>query len=194
VRGLAKEGFDGEMVFGRGSAVRVEVDVGHRGYGSKLARNMAEAFRKRGLKIGQGGWVLRADYTVGTGKQKFSDPLTGKEGVSVLALDVTWKLIAPDGTEVWRHVDSSSFNPFASKYVKVGSRRGTFNPGGGGYQQVELDFDGKDPRAAQLEEMLEGMLLNHTELPYGLPVFVAKSPDGYAPLPIKKERGGAGKP
>jgi hypothetical protein len=194
VRGLAKDGFDGEMVFARGTTIRVEVDVGHRDYGPKIARNMAESLRKSGLKIGRGGWVLRADHTVGTGKQKFSNTLTGKEGTSVVALDVTWRLIAPDGSEVWQRRDGSSFNPFASKYVKVGSRRGTFNPGGGGYQQVELDFDGKDPGAAQMEEILEQMLLYRSELPYGLPVFVARGANGYAPLPIKVEKDGAGKP
>jgi hypothetical protein len=189
VRGWADDGFGGELAFGPGSTVRVEIDVGHRDYSRQIAKQTAEQLRKRGLKVGRSGWVLRADHTVGTGSQKFSSPLSGKDGVAVAALEVTWKLLAPDGAEVWQGKDRGEFNPFRSKYVKVGSRRGTFGPNGG-YQQVELDFDEKDPRAAQIEEILEQTFLHRQDLPPGLPSCVARDGNGYQALPIKGEWSG----
>jgi hypothetical protein len=184
---LGAERFASELAFSPGSTIRVEVNVGHRTYNQQIAKQMAEELQKRGCKIGRGGWVLRADYTIGQGSQKFNNPLNGKETISVTALNITWKLLTPDGTEAWQAADGGSFDPFRSKYVKVGSRTGTFSPNGGGYQQVQLDFDGKDPQFAQIEEILEQQILHRKGLPVGLPACIAKTANGYESLPIKEK-------
>jgi hypothetical protein len=168
--------------------------VGHRTYNQQIAQAAAKQLQRRGLKIGRNGWILRADHTLGTGTQKFVDPRSGDRSISVAALNVTWKLIAPDGTEVWQNSDGGSFDPFRSKYVKVGRRRSQMNFRGGGFQQVELDFDGKDAQSAQVEEILEQMLVYRQGLPPGLPARIAKKGAGYTSLPIKESLNGGQKP
>ena len=189
-----KDGFRRELAFGPGSTIRVEINVGNRTYNPKIARQTAEQLQRRGLKIGRDGWILRADHTVGTGSRKYAHPWSGKETISVASLNITWKLIAPDGTEVWQGSDGGSFNPFNSKYVKVGSRKSQFAPGGGGFQQVELDYDGKDAQSAQIEEILEQTLIYRQTLPAGLPACVARNGTGYEALPIKASWNGGQKP
>jgi hypothetical protein len=190
-----KDGFRGELALGPGSTIRVEINVGHGTYNKKIAQGTAQQLQRRGLKIGRGGWILRADHTVGTSSRKYTEPVSGKQSISVATLSITWKLIAPDGTEVWQNFDGGEFDPFRSKYVKVGSRRGHTNAlRGGGYQQVELDFDGKDAQSAQIEEILEQTLLNRNGPPPGLPACVARSGSGYEPLPIKGSVEGGQKP
>jgi hypothetical protein len=118
------------------------------------------------------------------------DPRTEKETISVAALTVTWKLVAPDGTEVWQGSEGGSFDPFRSKYVIVGSRKGQFSINGGGFQRVDLDFGGKDPQTAQIEEILEQMLPRRQGCPVGLPACVAKGPNGLEPLPLRRKPDG----
>jgi hypothetical protein len=190
------DGFRRELAFGPGSTIRVEIDVGNRTYNQKIARQTAELLQRRGLKIGRDGWLLRTDYTVGEGSRKYAHPSSrsGKETISVASLTITWKLIAPDGVEVWQGSDGGSFDPFRSKYVKVGSRKSQFAPGGGGFQQVELDYDGKDAQSAQIEEILEQTLLYRPSLPAGLPACIAKNGPDYEALPIKASWNGGQKP
>ncbi|HZV05033.1 MAG TPA: WD40 repeat domain-containing protein [Gemmataceae bacterium] len=194
VRLQGKDGFRGELAFGPGSTIRVEINVGHGTYNQKFAQGTAQQLQRRGLKIGRDGWVLRADYKVGTSSRKYTEPVSGKQSISVASLTITWKLIAPDGTEVWQNFDGGDFDPFRSKYVKVGSRRGQVNPRQGGYQQVELDFGGRDSQSAQIEEILEQTLMNRNGPPPGLPACVVRKGSGYEPLPIKGSLDGAQKP
>jgi hypothetical protein len=182
------EKFGRELVLGPGSPIRVEIDVGSREYNPRIAKQTAEQLQKRGLTIGRGGWCLRADHTIGQSSQQFDDPKTGKKYQSpYITLDITWKLLAPDGTEVWQASDGGPFDPFRSKYVVVGSRRNDMiNPQGGGYRHVEIDFEGKNAQRAQIEEILDQTILLRQGLPTGLPVCVAKVADGYATLPLKE--------
>src|SRR5262249_34534072 len=178
--------FGRDLVLGPGSTIRVEIGVGNRAHNQTIAKQVAEQLQKRGLKIGPDGWCLRADHTIGRSSQQFDNPRTGKRYSSpYIALNITWKLLSPDGTEVWQASDGGSFDPFRSKYVVVGSRRNEFIPGGGGSRQVQIDFQGKDPQSAQVEEILEQTVLFRQTLPAGLPVYVAKSANGYAALPLK---------
>jgi hypothetical protein len=193
VPGIDKFGRD--LVLGPGSTIRVEIGVGNRDHNQKIAKQAAEQLQKRGLKIGRGGWCLRADHTVGQTGQQLNDPRTGKKYASpYIALNITWKLLSPDGTEVWQASDGGTFDPFRSKYVVVGSRKNTFNPHGGGSSRVEIDFQGKNSQAAQIEEILEQTILLRQSLPTGLPVYVAKAADGYAELPLKETWPGEKKP
>jgi hypothetical protein len=179
------DGLKRELAFGPGSTIRVEVDVGIEASNQAFAKQAAEQLQRRGLKIGRDGWILRADHKVGSGNQKFMDPLTEKETVSVTALTITWKLISPEGTEVWQDQEGRAFNPFSSKYVVVGSRRGQFSMTGGGFQRVDLDFQGKDPVTAQVEEILEQMRPHRQGLPAGMPACVVKGENGLQALPIR---------
>jgi hypothetical protein len=189
------EKFGRDLVLGPGSTIRVEIDVGSQEYNPKIAKQAAELLQKRGLTIGRGGWCLRADHTTGQSSQQFNDPKTGKRYASpYLALNIDWKLLSPEGIEVWQASNGGTFDPFRSKYVVVGSRHNTFNPHGGGSTQVEIDFQGKDPQAAQIDEILEQTLLLRQNLPAGLPVFVAKAAGGYAGLPLKEAWPGEKKP
>jgi hypothetical protein len=120
-----KDGFRSELAFGPGSTIRVEINVGHGTYNQRIAQGMAQQLQKRGLKIGRDGWVLQADNKVGTSSRKYTEPVSGKQSISVASLNITWKLIAPDGTEVWQNFDGGEFDPFRSKYVKVGSVEAT---------------------------------------------------------------------
>ncbi|HEV3146174.1 MAG TPA: WD40 repeat domain-containing protein [Gemmataceae bacterium] len=186
------EGFKQELALAPGSTIRVEIDVCHRDSSQKVAKLAAEQLQKRGLKVGRGGWVLRADHTIGHSSQQFDDQVTGKKRSSpYISLEVAWKLIAPDGTEVWQGKDGSIFDPFRSKYVVVGSRKGTFGPQGGGYRQVEIDFGDKNPQTAQIEEIVETTILMRQTLPASLPAVVAKTGAGYMPLPINEKIDGA---
>src|SRR5262249_18401872 len=74
----ALDGFRGEFAFGPGSTVRVEIDVGHRDYSQRIARNTAEDFQKRGFKIGRNSWVLRADPTIGKSTARGDETTEGK--------------------------------------------------------------------------------------------------------------------
>jgi hypothetical protein len=184
-----------ELALGPGSTIRVEIDAGSREYNQRIAKQTAELLQKRGLTIGRGGWRLRADHTIGQSSQQFNDPNTGKRYSSpYIALNITWKLLSPDGAEVWRASDGGSFDPFRSKYVVVGSRRNNFAPQGGGSMQVQIDFEGKDAQTAQIEEILETTILFRQNLPAGLPVCVARTADGYAALPLKETWPGEKKP
>ena len=187
--------FGSELVLGPGSTIRVEISAGSREYNKRIAQQAAEQLQKRGLKIGPDGWCLRADHTIGRSSQQFNDPRTGKRYSSpYISLNITWRLLSPDGTEVWQASDGGTFDPFRSKYVVVGSRRNEFIPGGGGSRQVQIDFQGKDSQAAQVEEILEQTVLFRQNLPGGLPVYVAKAGAGYAALPLKGMWPGAKKP
>ena len=92
-------------------------------------------------------------------------------------------MLSPDGVEVWHENNSNSFDPFRSKYVVVGSRNRPLGPQGG-IETVNLDFGGKDAITAQIEELLERTLLFPQYLP-GMPLQVAKTADGYSPLPLQ---------
>jgi hypothetical protein len=180
------DGFRGEFAFGPGSTVRVEIDVGHRDYSQRIARNTAEDFQRRGQKIGRGGWVLRADHTIGKSTAHVDDPVTGKPRPhNFISLNITWKLIAPDGTEVWSTSGGGSFDPFRNKYVVVGSRTRPLGPGGG-METVQLDFGGKNAQLAQIEDILEQQMLQNRGLG-GIPLYVVKTARGYEALPIKEK-------
>ena len=44
----------------------------------------------------------------------------------------------------------------------------------GGYNSVQIDFEGKNPQTAQIEEILEQTMLNRVGAPWGMPVYIAK--------------------
>jgi hypothetical protein len=178
-----KDGFERTLAFGPGSTIRVSVDAGTDVASRQIARQAAETLQRRGVKIGRDGWLLRADHTVGRGSQTFSNPATGKEDSAVVALNITWRLIGPDGTEVWQGSEGGTFDPFRSKYVVVGSRKGQFGTNSS-WSMVELDFGGKNAESAQLEEILEHMLQRRNALPPEFPVCVAKGANGLERLPI----------
>jgi hypothetical protein len=188
------EKFGRELVLGPGSTIRVEVNAGSRDYNPRVAKQAAELLQKRGLKIGRGGWCLRADHHIGQSSQQFDDPKTGKKYASpYIALEITWTLLSPDGTEVWQASEGGTFDPFRSKYVVVGSRQNNGNPHGG-FSKVQIDFQGKNPETAQIEDILEQTILTRPDLPAGYPTYVAKGAGGYAALPLKGSWPGEKKP
>lgn len=184
IRAPGVDGFKGEIAFGRGATIKVEVDVGHGEYSRRIARSTAEYLQRRGFKIGRGGWTLRADHTAGERSMSFDRPTGEKYNQSFATLKVVWTLLAPDGTKGWTVEDGGSFDPRMTKYVKVGSRKTEGAPGMGGYQSWELDYDGKDPRRAQLDEIIEMTVLARGR-PSGFPELVARTEKGYEALPLQ---------
>jgi hypothetical protein len=186
IRVPGTDGVAQDLAFGPGATVRVEIDLPHRSYAERIAKQTAEGLQKRGLKIGKNGWLLRADHTIGKSSQKFDDERTGKKYDSpFIRLDINWKLLAPDGTEVWKTTVGDQFDPFRSKYVVPGSRnKGMVGPQGG-FQHVDLDFQGKPAILAQIEEILENSALYSRGLPVNVPAYIAKTADGYAALPLQ---------
>jgi WD40 repeat protein len=145
-----------DVVFGPGATVRVEVSAGDHAMSQKMARQAAEGLQRGGLKIGKGGWALKADHTVGHTTSRFKT-FADKE-ITVATVTINWRLLDPSGNEVWKNTSTDTFDPSRSKYVKVGSRRSMVGPGGGGSMEFEMDFQGKNPETAQVEELLEGMV------------------------------------
>jgi hypothetical protein len=178
------DGFKDEIAFNRGATVKVEIDVGHREYSQRIARSTAEYLQRLGFKIGPGGWTLRADHTVGERTMTFDRRSGEKFNVSFASLKIVWTLLTPDGAKAWSIEDGGSFDPRRTKYVKVGSRRFEGAPGRGGYQSWELDYDGKDPRKAQLEEIIETSVLSRGRPP-SFPTLIARTEKGYEPLPLQ---------
>src|SRR5262249_33509889 len=138
----------------------------------------AENLQRRGHTIGRGGWVLKADHSVGQARSRFKT-FADKEG-TVATVTVTWRLLDPDGNEVWQSKDTNTFDPQRSKYVKVGSRRSMVGPGGGGTMEFEMDYQGKNPETAQVEELLEEMVQFGGG---GVPVRLVRTPNGVVKLP-----------
>jgi len=171
--------FNQTLAFGPGTAVRVEVDVGSRENSQKTAEKMAASLSALGFKIGRDGWVLRADHTTSTTSTDLTD-LRGQRGISVATLNITWRLLDPEGKEAWKGTSGGKFDPFTSKYVVVGSRKTDMAAGGlgGGSTQVRLDYEGKDAKTAQLEEILEKYWYP------GVPTCLVKNEGGYVVLPL----------
>ena len=141
------EGFKDEIAFQRGATVKVEVDVGHAEYSQRIARSTAEHLQRRGFKIGQGGWTLRADHSVGERAMSFDRPSGEKFKASFAALKVVWTLLAPDGATAWSVDDGGRFDPRTTKYVKVGSRR---------FEVIVAATDHVLGRTAQIDAMVRG--------------------------------------
>jgi hypothetical protein len=181
--------FDQTLAFGPGTTVQVEVDVGSGDNSQKTAKKMAESLHSRGFKIGRGGWVLRADHKTGTATTDLTD-LMGQAGISVATLTINWRLLDPQGNEIWKGTSGGKFDPFNSKYVVVGSRRTDMAPGGmgGGSMQVELDYGGKDAMTAQVEEILENNWYP------GVPTCLVQSEGKYVALPLAASEGSKQKP
>lgn len=108
------------------------------------------------------------------------DSPSGERGISVATLNITWRLLDPEGKEAWKGTSGGKFDPFTSKYVVVGSRKTNMAPGGlgGGSTQVRLDYKGKDAMTAQLEEILEKYWYP------GMPTCLVKNEGGYSALPL----------
>jgi hypothetical protein len=64
---------------------------------------------------------------------------------------------------------------------------------GGGSSSIRLDYEGKDPTTAQLEDILEKMLFSGNALP-GMPTHLVRNEGGYAALPLDGSPGGKQKP
>ena len=145
----------------------------------KTAEKMAQSLHSRGFKVGPGGWMLRADHTTGTASTDLTD-LRGQGGISVATLNITWRLLDPQGKQAWQGRSGGKFHPFISKYVVVGSRRTEMASGGlgGGSTEVRLDYQGKDAMTAQLEEILE------RDWYPSVPTCLVKNKDGYSALPL----------
>jgi hypothetical protein len=171
--------FKQALALGPGSTIRVEVDVGPREASKQTAEKMASSLHARGLAIGKGGWLLKADHTKNTTPTDSTDGLGNK--ISVATLEITWRLFDPQGNEAWQGRSGGKFDPFNSKYVAVGSRKTDMAPGGmgGGSTQVRLDYGNKDAMTAQLEEILE-----KNWYPGGPPPCLVKTATGYTPLPL----------
>jgi hypothetical protein len=178
------DGFKSEIAFNRGATVKVEIDVGHGEYSQRIARSTAEYLQRLGFRIGPSSWTLRADHTVGERTMTFDRRSGEKFNVSFPSLKIVWTLLDPDGAKAWSIDDGGSFDPRRTKYVKVGSRRFEGTPGRGGYQSWELDYDGKNPRKAQLEEIIETTVLSRGRPP-SFPMLIARTEKGYEPLPFQ---------
>ncbi len=139
--------------------------------------------------------MLRADHTTGTKSTNLTD-LRGQSGLSVASLEITWHLVDPAGKEAWKGKSGGQFDPFRSKYVVVGSRKTDMQPGmfGGGSTSVQLDYQGKDARTAQLEEILEATLFFRNALPVGMPTCLVSEEGGYSALPLEVSLDGKQKP
>jgi hypothetical protein len=187
--------FKETLALGPGSTIRVEYNVGDRKVSQRAAEKAAGELHALGFKIGRDGWVLRADYTTGTASTNLSD-FRGQRGLSVATLEIQWRLLDPEGNEAWQGKGGGQFDPFRSKYVVVGSRRTEMAPGGmgGGSTSVQLDYEGKDARTAQLEEILENTLFFGSALPGGMPTCLVKKEGGYTALPLEAPAGGKPKP
>jgi hypothetical protein len=172
--------FNQTLAFGPGTTVRVEVNVGARANSQKTAKMMADALHSRGFKIGRDGWVLRADHTIRETGTDLKDD-RGQRGITVATLNITWRLLDPEGKEAWKGTSGGKFDPFQSQYVVLGSRKTDMAPGGmgGGSTQVRLDYKGKDPMTAQVEEILEKYWFP------GVPNCLVKKEDGYVALPLE---------
>jgi hypothetical protein len=114
----------------------------------------------------------------------FDRPTGEKFNASFASLKIVWTLLAPDGAKAWSADDGGSFDPRTTKYVKVGSRKFEGSPVSGGYQSWELDYDGKNPRTAQLEEIIETTVLPRGRPP-SFPALVARTEKGYEALPLQ---------
>jgi hypothetical protein len=171
--------FDHALAFGPGTTVCVEVDVGGRKASQQTAEKMAASLAAQGFKIGRDGWVLRADHTTGTASTDLTN-LRGQRGISVATLNITWRLLDPEGKEAWKGTSGGKFDPFTSKYVVVGSRKTEMAGGGlgGGSTEVRLDYQGKDAMTAQVEEILEKYWYPR------VPTCLVRSEGGYVALPL----------
>jgi len=171
--------FDQTLAFGPGTPIRIEIDILGRRNSQQTAVKLAEAIQARGFKLGPGGWVLRADSTTSTTRTKLSN-LRGQRGVEVPTLNITWRLLDPEGNEAWKGHSGGTFDPFTSKYVVIGSRKMQMAGMGGGSTQVRLDYDGKNETTAQLEEVLE-----KNWYPTSMPTCLVKNEAGYVALPLE---------
>jgi hypothetical protein len=172
--------FDHTVAFAPGTTIRVEVDVGSREGSRTTAEKMAGSLSGLGFKIGRDGWVMRADHKTGEAGTDLTD-LRGQRGIFVATLTITWRLLDPEGKEAWKGTSGGKFDPFQSKYVALGSRRTDMAPGGpfaGGSTQVRLDYKGKDPMTAQVEEILENSWYP------GVPICLVKTAEGYSTVPL----------
>ncbi len=173
--------FDHTVAFAPGTTIRVEVDVGSREGSRTTAERMAGSLSALGFKIGRDGWVMRADHKTGEAGTDLTD-LRGQRGIFVATLTITWRLLDPEGKEAWKGTSGGKFDPFQSKYVALGSRKTDMAPGGpfaGGSTQVRLDYKGKDPMTAQVEEILENNWYP------GVPICLVKTAGGYSTLPLE---------
>jgi hypothetical protein len=171
--------FNQTVAFGPGTTVRVEVNVGNSKNSEQTAQKMAGSLAAMGFKIGGGGWVLRADHTTGDTSTDITDTLGQR--VRVATLRINWRLLDPQGNETWKGTSGGKFDPFNSKYVVVGSRQTDMALGGmgGGSTQVRLNYQGKDPMTAQVEEILEKSWYP------GVPNCLVKTGAGYVALPLE---------
>jgi hypothetical protein len=172
----------GEVAFGPGATVRVEVNVGGEAKSLAVARRAAGLLAGRGLVIGPGGWVLRADHSFSETGQKLSNLTTGEPTTSLVRMDVTWRLLAPDGTEVWKGGDGIGWDPTRSKY-RDRTPSAPFVPAGPNAQVriTRVDFGGLNPRAAMSGELVE----QYTDQYAPPPPPVLKAGGAYKLLPLK---------
>jgi hypothetical protein len=167
----------GEIVFPHGATIRVEVDLSHRDKSLIVAKRLAGALQARGLTIGPGAWLLRLDYSFTETGRKLSTPKG--DGIPIMAMTITWRLIAPDGAEVTKAVTSNPWDPAHSKYTD--RQHSSVGPHG---SITAVDFGGMDPKMAQNAELREKVPDGVFQLS-GVPAGVLKSPRGYVTLPIK---------
>jgi WD40 repeat protein len=137
-------------------AVRVEVDLGGSARSRSTAENLARQLANREYRIGPNGFVLRyVSETLDSG-QSLNTGIGAKELVLVPRLEAKWEFIDDRGATIWQTTDHYDFKHALSKYF-MKSKPGYDNSmAGGPFVFVEyFDFQGKNPRQAIEEELLE---------------------------------------
>jgi hypothetical protein len=179
---------DPEYAYHPGIPLRIEVKSKVKEAGQKLADNMAEIMRDRGATIGPGGWVLRLTYTVTESKDKSVEFKGALAGMKMPEMNYTWSLVAPDGSTAWSKANSMKWGFMGSKYAGRTKAGGPyFGPNMPSIRETELDFKGRDPRAAIEEELHEQLAGIATAFPPDVPRAVVKGSDGLVPLPLAAE-------
>lgn len=162
--------------------IRIEVDLGEKSRSDKTARQAAAGLQRLGFTIAPGGWTLRLTQTSEKTKETIKFELLGSVAEMPIPKVIgVWQLLAPDGQAAWQAVHERRWIPDTSGYADRNSVAALNDVSRD--VLVRLDFKGRNPQEAILEELLTGIV----KLPQGVPVRLLKSKGKFQALPIVEQ-------
>lgn len=162
--------------------IRIEVDLGEKSRSDKTARRAAADLQRLGFTLAPGGWALRLTQTSEKTKETIKFELLGGVGETPIPKVIaTWQLLAPDGQMAWQAVQERKWVADSSRYADRNSLAALNDISRD--VLVRLDFKGRNPQEAILEELLTGVV----KLPEGIPNRLLKSKGKFQKLPIVEQ-------